>query len=141
MSDMIGKKTYRHSEYDHYKGKDPRGITNGQHFETKGEKSLYSVKTKSEPIPAKSHIRMGISKHKLEGVTRPDHQRADTISGASLGKAPGWTTHGDRKKAIKARIIQRRQYSMNHIAVARIMKGNVNANEGAYLHRGGNGMA
>ena len=72
-------------------------------------------------------------KNRMRSPNRPAQQnRYSTVSGASLGKAPGWNTRGDnRKKALN------RAYSMNQVSMARIMKGNVNANEGAYMKRGG----
>ena len=74
------------------------------------------------------------NKNTARDPRRPDNQNAyRTISSPALGKAPGWNTRGDNKK----KAMGKRVYSMNHVAVARVMKGNVNANEGAYMKRGG----
>ncbi len=72
-------------------------------------------------------------KNKVRNPNRPDNQnRYGAVKGASLGKASGWQTRGDKKKHVMGKA-----YSMNQVSIARIMKGNVNAKEGAYMKRGG----
>jgi hypothetical protein len=141
---MIGKKTYPQSEYSRgYKGKKGR-VVDGQEFETIDEKHLDVPKTKSAPVPASVKGNPGYgdqNKNTKMNPTRPAQQNAYKTTGTSGAKMSGWSTRGDQKKRIKARIIQKKQYSMNQVSMAKIMKGNVNANEGAYLRRGGNGMA